>query len=199
MIELQSLVGDSTDNVPGVPGIGPKTAAQLLDEYGDLDTLLSRALGDQAAEAAREPDRACGAGAHLAQAGDAFTRRAARRAARRPRGRGRRRDEGGRFLQGHGIRRADEARRRQDRRRPRRDRAGGARDRRAGRRRRRAGARARHRRLRAAGAPARSAARRAGCRSVPTPRARTAGEGAAKRGREAARARQAGRPCRRRG
>ncbi len=43
MIELQSLVGDSTDNVPGVPGIGPKTAAQLLDEYGDLETLLSRA------------------------------------------------------------------------------------------------------------------------------------------------------------
>lgn len=43
MIELQSLVGDSTDNVPGVPGIGPKTAAQLLDEYGDLETLLERA------------------------------------------------------------------------------------------------------------------------------------------------------------
>ena len=43
MIELQALVGDSTDNVPGVPGIGPKTAAQLLDEYGDLDTLLARA------------------------------------------------------------------------------------------------------------------------------------------------------------
>ena len=43
MIELQALVGDSTDNVPGVPGIGPKTAAQLLDEYGDLETLLFRA------------------------------------------------------------------------------------------------------------------------------------------------------------
>ncbi len=43
MIDLQSLVGDSTDNVPGVPGIGPKTAAQLLDEYGDLDTLLAHA------------------------------------------------------------------------------------------------------------------------------------------------------------
>jgi DNA polymerase I len=43
MIELQALVGDSTDNVPGVPGIGPKTAAQLLDEYGDLETLLLRA------------------------------------------------------------------------------------------------------------------------------------------------------------
>ena len=43
MIELQALVGDSTDNVPGVPGIGPKTAAQLLEEYGDLETLLTRA------------------------------------------------------------------------------------------------------------------------------------------------------------
>ncbi|MBA3516177.1 MAG: DNA polymerase I, partial [Rhizobiales bacterium] len=43
MIDLQALCGDSTDNVPGVPGIGPKTAAQLLDEYGDLETLLSRA------------------------------------------------------------------------------------------------------------------------------------------------------------
>ena len=43
MIDLQALIGDSVDNVPGAPGIGPKTAAQLLDEYGDLDTLLARA------------------------------------------------------------------------------------------------------------------------------------------------------------
>ncbi|MEM9330878.1 MAG: DNA polymerase I [Pseudomonadota bacterium] len=43
MIDLQSLAGDSTDNIPGVPGIGPKTAAQLLEEYGDLETLLERA------------------------------------------------------------------------------------------------------------------------------------------------------------
>ncbi|WP_377291654.1 DNA polymerase I [Rhizobium sp. SG2393] len=43
MIDLQAMVGDSVDNVPGIPGIGPKTAAQLLDEFGDLDTLLSRA------------------------------------------------------------------------------------------------------------------------------------------------------------
>ena len=43
MIDLQALTGDSTDNIPGVPGIGPKTAAQLLEEYGDLDTLLARA------------------------------------------------------------------------------------------------------------------------------------------------------------
>lgn len=41
MIDLQSLTGDSTDNVPGVPGIGPKTAAQLLEEFGDLDSLLA--------------------------------------------------------------------------------------------------------------------------------------------------------------
>ena len=43
MIDLQALAGDSTDNIPGVPGIGPKTAAQLLEEYGDLETLLERA------------------------------------------------------------------------------------------------------------------------------------------------------------
>src|SRR5437868_4961436 len=42
VIEVQSLIGDSTDNVPGVPGIGVKTAAQLIDEFGDLETLLSR-------------------------------------------------------------------------------------------------------------------------------------------------------------
>ncbi|EJF90987.1 DNA polymerase I [Bartonella tamiae] len=43
MIDLQSLTGDSTDNVPGIPGIGPKTAAQLLNEFCSLDTLLSKA------------------------------------------------------------------------------------------------------------------------------------------------------------
>jgi len=43
VVEVQSLIGDSTDNVPGVPGIGVKTAAQLISEYGDLETLLARA------------------------------------------------------------------------------------------------------------------------------------------------------------
>ena len=39
---MQALAGDSTDNVPGAPGIGIKTAAQLITEYGDLETLLKR-------------------------------------------------------------------------------------------------------------------------------------------------------------
>jgi len=43
VVEVQALIGDSVDNVPGAPGIGPKTAAQLILEYGDLDTLLARA------------------------------------------------------------------------------------------------------------------------------------------------------------
>ncbi|OQW56526.1 MAG: DNA polymerase I [Proteobacteria bacterium SG_bin9] len=43
VVEVQALAGDSVDNVPGVPGIGVKTAAQLITEYGDLDTLLARA------------------------------------------------------------------------------------------------------------------------------------------------------------
>src|SRR6201747_1277041 len=43
VVEVQALAGDSSDNVPGVPGIGIKTAAQLIVEYGDLETLLARA------------------------------------------------------------------------------------------------------------------------------------------------------------
>ena len=43
VVDVQSLCGDSVDNVPGAPGIGIKTAALLINEYGDLDTLLARA------------------------------------------------------------------------------------------------------------------------------------------------------------
>lgn len=43
VVDVQALAGDSVDNVPGVPGIGVKTAAQLINEYGSLEELLNRA------------------------------------------------------------------------------------------------------------------------------------------------------------
>jgi DNA polymerase-1 len=43
VVDVQALAGDSSDNVPGVPGIGVKTAAELINTYGDLETLLARA------------------------------------------------------------------------------------------------------------------------------------------------------------
>ena len=43
VVDVQALAGDATDNVPGVPGIGIKTAAELINIYGDLETLLARA------------------------------------------------------------------------------------------------------------------------------------------------------------
>jgi DNA polymerase-1 len=43
VVEVQALAGDSTDNVPGVPGIGIKTASALINEYGDLESLLANA------------------------------------------------------------------------------------------------------------------------------------------------------------
>ena len=49
VVDVQALAGDTSDNVPGVPGIGIKTAAQLINEYGDLESLL-----DQASEKKRE-------------------------------------------------------------------------------------------------------------------------------------------------
>ncbi len=51
VVDVQALAGDSVDNVPGAPGIGVKTAAQLIGEYGDVDTLLARA------EEVRQPKR----------------------------------------------------------------------------------------------------------------------------------------------
>ena len=43
VVEVQALAGDSVDNIPGAPGIGVKTAAQLIETYGDVETLLARA------------------------------------------------------------------------------------------------------------------------------------------------------------
>ena len=44
VVDVQSLAGDSSDNVPGVPGIGIKTAAELINKYGTLEKLLSLSL-----------------------------------------------------------------------------------------------------------------------------------------------------------
>ncbi|MBW4023282.1 MAG: DNA polymerase I [Proteobacteria bacterium] len=46
VIDVQALIGDSVDNVPGVPGIGPKTAAQLMAEYGNLEAILAAARNE---------------------------------------------------------------------------------------------------------------------------------------------------------
>eukprot|EP01022_Parablepharisma_sp_SALTPOND_P025956 TRINITY_DN6131_c0_g1_i1.p1 TRINITY_DN6131_c0_g1~~TRINITY_DN6131_c0_g1_i1.p1 ORF type:complete len:849 (-),score=363.43 TRINITY_DN6131_c0_g1_i1:177-2723(-) len=43
VVDFQALTGDSTDNIPGVPGVGPKTAAKLLGQYDDLEALLAAA------------------------------------------------------------------------------------------------------------------------------------------------------------
>ena len=51
VVDVQALAGDSTDNVPGVPGIGIKTAAELINQFGDLDNLLA------AAETIKQPKR----------------------------------------------------------------------------------------------------------------------------------------------
>ncbi|MCL1909797.1 MAG: hypothetical protein FWG05_02550, partial [Kiritimatiellaeota bacterium] len=47
MTDYLAIAGDASDNIPGIPGIGPKTAAQLLSKYGDLATILKEAPNDK--------------------------------------------------------------------------------------------------------------------------------------------------------
>jgi DNA polymerase-1 len=53
IVDVQGLMGDSVDNIPGVPGVGPKTAAELVQQFGDLDSLYAR-VGEVARETLRE-------------------------------------------------------------------------------------------------------------------------------------------------
>ena len=50
MIDYLALVGDSVDNVPGIPGVGPKTAAKWLEQYGSLDEIVRHMLQHQATD-----------------------------------------------------------------------------------------------------------------------------------------------------
>ena len=63
--DVLALMGDTSDNVPGVPGIGLKTAAQLIKEFGDLETLLARAGEIKQPKRRETPDRERRQGATL--------------------------------------------------------------------------------------------------------------------------------------
>ena len=124
VIEVQALIGDSTDNVPGVPGIGVKTAAQLIGEYGDLETLLKRAGEIKQDKRRQIADRQCRDRAHFQAAGDARPQRAARRRRRRTRRARARLQASHRLPQGDGVQHHHAPRRRKERHRCERDRSG---------------------------------------------------------------------------
>ena len=112
VVEVQALAGDSTDNVPGVPGIGIKTAAQLIVEYGDLEQLLVRAgeiKQPKRREALIENAEKARISRQLVLLDDKVD---ARRAARRSRGARARRAQADRVPEGDGILHADPPRRR---------------------------------------------------------------------------------------
>ena len=112
VVEVQALAGDTIDNVPGVPGIGIKTAAQLIIEYGDLETLLARAgeiKQPKRREALIENAEKARISRQLVLLDDKVE---ARRAARRPGGARARCAQADRVPEGDGILHADPPRRR---------------------------------------------------------------------------------------
>ena len=124
VIEVQALIGDSTDNVPGVPSIGVKTAALLINEYGDLETLLKRAgeiKQDKRRQAIIDNADKARLSKKLVTLDD---QRQARRADRRSRGARARLQAADRLPQGDGVQFVDAPRRRVFQHRRRRDRAG---------------------------------------------------------------------------
>ena len=72
--DLIGLKGDTSDNIPGVPGIGDKTAAQLLQQFGSLEAVLDSVDEISGRQAQAEPDRARRRRPHLEAAGDAELR-----------------------------------------------------------------------------------------------------------------------------
>ena len=76
VIEVQALAGDSVDNVPGVPGIGVKTAAELINTYGDVDNLLAHAEEIKQPKRRETPDYQCRECAHQPRIGHPQRRRA---------------------------------------------------------------------------------------------------------------------------
>ena len=70
VIDVLALMGDSSDNIPGVRGIGEKTAVKLIQDYGDLETILSQGRGDQTQRGGRQDPGQYRHGTPIPGAGD---------------------------------------------------------------------------------------------------------------------------------